>query len=204
MIVQHLPKSKKGTAARPTSTRPFVRRRPSQPLAGEDLRTTRWEDARHWMSIYADLLEFKRGILGRVRKDITNLNPTAQTAASADLLIIEDQMQGYQERLDLWFRRIWELHGLWLDPAGRMIRHEGREVALTKREFQLLQFLLDHPHRFFTTSQILGQAWSDPALFPEEVRNYVRRLRKILSDLEIPVDLVNKPGRGYSLVFRGG
>jgi hypothetical protein len=30
----------------------------------------------------------------------------------------------------------------------------------------------------------------------------VRRLRKILVDLEIPVDLVNKPGRGYSLVFR--
>lgn len=28
------------------------------------------------------------------------------------------------------------------------------------------------------------------------------RLRKILDQLEIPVDLVNKPGRGYSLVFR--
>jgi two-component system response regulator AdeR len=83
-----------------------------------------------------------------------------------------------------------------------MVRHKGRELALTKREFQLLQFLLDHPHRFFTTSQILNQAWVDPALFPEEVRNYVRRLRKILVDLDIPVDLVNKPSRGYSLVFR--
>jgi hypothetical protein len=31
----------------------------------------------------------------------------------------------------------------------------------------------------------------------------VRRLRKILADLTVPVDLVNKPGRGYSLVFRG-
>jgi DNA-binding response OmpR family regulator len=111
-------------------------------------------------------------------------------------------MHGYEERLDLWYRRLWELHGLDLDPAGRMVRHEGQEVALTKREFQLLQFLLDHPHRFFTTTQILGQAWADPALFPEEVRNYVRRLRKILLDLAIPVDLVNKPGKGYSLVFR--
>jgi hypothetical protein len=64
------------------------------------------------------------------------------------------------------------------------------------------QFLLDHPHRYFTTSQIMSQAWADPALFPEEVRNYVRRVRKILADLAIPVDLVNKPGRGYSLVFR--
>jgi len=154
------------------------------------------------MSIYADLLEFKRGILGRVERDIPNLQPQAQKAAAADLQIIEAQMHGYQERLDLWYRRLWDLHGLWLDPAGRMVRHKGRELALTKREFQLLQFLLDHPHRFFTTSQILNQAWVDPALFPEEVRNYVRRLRKILVDLDIPVDLVNKPSRGYSLVFR--
>jgi hypothetical protein len=174
----------------------------SRPLAGENIGTNRWEDARHWMSIYADLLEFKRGILGRVRRDMTTLSPTAQRAAATDLEIIETQMNGYQERLDLWYRRLWELQGLWLDPAGRMVRHKGHEVALTKREFQLLQFLLDHPHRFFTTSQILGQAWADPALFPEEVRNYVRRLRKILTDLAIPVDLVNKPGRGYSLVFR--
>jgi hypothetical protein len=178
------------------------RKRPSRPLEGEDLLTTRWEDARHWMSIYADLLEFKRGILDRVRRDMANLQLPAQKAAAVDLEIIETQMKGYEVRLDLWYRRLWELHGLWLDPAGRMVRHEGHEVALTKREFQLLQFLLDHPHRFFTTTQILGQAWADPALFPEEVRNYVRRLRKILLDLGIPVDLVNKPGKGYSLIFR--
>ncbi|HEY8863476.1 MAG TPA: winged helix-turn-helix domain-containing protein [Candidatus Dormibacteraeota bacterium] len=174
----------------------------SRPLEGEDLETKRWEDARHWMSIYADLLEFKRGILARIRKDIANLQPPAKKAAATDLEIIETQMLGYQERLDLWYQRLWDLQGLWLDPAGRMVRHQGHEMALTKREFQLLQFLLSHPHRYFTTSQILGQAWADPALFPEEVRNYVRRLRKILSDLAIPVDLVNKPGRGYSLIFR--
>ncbi|MHB8588396.1 MAG: helix-turn-helix domain-containing protein [Candidatus Dormibacteraceae bacterium] len=47
-----------------------------------------------------------------------------------------------------------------------MVRHQGKEVALTNREFQLLQFLLDHPHRYSTTSQILGQAWADPPCFP--------------------------------------
>jgi len=174
---------------------------PSTALDGEDLTTKRWEDARHWISIYADLLEFKRGILARVRRDVANLAPQAQKAASTDLEIIETQMTGYQVRLDLWYQRIWELQGLWVDPAGRVVRHQGKEVSLTKREFQLLQFLLDHPHRFFTTSQILGQAWADPALFPEEVRNYVRRLRRILVELAIPADLVNKPGRGYSLLF---
>jgi DNA-binding response OmpR family regulator len=179
-----------------------TRARPSRPLQGENLKTTHWEDARHWMSIYADLLDFKRGILDRVRRDVAALRPAARKAAVEDLRIIEDQMHGYEARLDMWYQRLWELHGLWLDPTGRMVRHGGGETALTKREFQLLQFLLDHPHRFYTTTQILGQAWSDPALFPEEVRNYVRRLRKILAELAIPVDLVNKPGRGYSLVFR--
>jgi len=154
------------------------------------------------MSIYADLLEFKRGLLERVRRDIVTLRPDAQKAAAVDLRIIDEQMQGYQKRLDLWYKRIWDLQGLWLDPTSRMIRHKGNDVSLTKREFQLLQFLLSHPHRYFTTMMILGQAWADPALFPEEVRNYIRRLRKILADLEIPVDIVNKPGRGYSLVFR--
>jgi DNA-binding response OmpR family regulator len=154
------------------------------------------------MSIYADLLEFKRGLLERIRRDLVALRPVAQKAAEVDLRIIDEQMQGYQKRLDLWYKRIWDLQGLWLDPTGRMIRHKGNDVTLTKREFQLLQFLLNHPHRYFTTTQILGQAWADPALFPEEVRNYIRRLRKILTDLEIPVDIVNKPGRGYSLIFR--
>jgi hypothetical protein len=177
-------------------------RRPTRPLEGENLGTTRWEDARHWMSIYADLLEFKRGILGRMDRDLSRLQPIAQKAAAVDVEIIQTQMLGYQERLDLWFARLWELQGLRLDPEGRMIRHRGHEVALTKREYQLLQFLLDHPHRYFTTTEILGRAWADPALFPEEVRNYVGRLRKILLELAIPVDLVNKPGRGYSLVLR--
>jgi DNA-binding response OmpR family regulator len=181
---------------------PKARATQSRALEGEDLTTSHWEDARHWMSIYADLLEFKRGILDRVRRDLAALQPVARKAAEADVKIIEDQMHGYQARLDLWYRRVWELHGLWLDPEGRMIRHQGREVALTAREFELLRFLLDHPHRYFSSSEIMSQAWAAPALFPEEVRNYVKRLRKLLADLAIPVDLVNKPGRGYSLVFR--
>ncbi len=154
------------------------------------------------MSIYVDLLEFKRGILDRVRDDIAKLPPVAQRAASMDVRIIEDQMAGYEQRMELWNRRVLELKGLWLDPASRLLRHKGRDATLTRREFQLLKFLLDHPHRYFATSQILGQAWSDPALLPEEVRNYVRRLRKILDDVGAPVDLVNKPRRGYSLFFR--
>jgi hypothetical protein len=170
-------------------------------LEGENLETTHWADARHWIGVYADLIRFKVGLLERVQRELPKLHPVAQGAAATDLAIIESQMRGYQTRLDLWYQRLWDLQGLQLDPEGQLIRHRGREAHLTKREYQLLQFLLDHPHRFFTVSQLMGRAWADSALHPEEVRNYVRRIRKILSDLEIPSELVNRPSRGYSLVF---
>ena len=41
------------------------------------------------MSIYADLLEFKLGILDRVRRDVARLQPLARKAAEADVQIIE-------------------------------------------------------------------------------------------------------------------
>lgn len=173
------------------------------PLEGEHLETTHWEDAHHWISIYSDLLEFKRGILDQIRRDLAKLTPDAQKAAESDLKIVEGQMMGYQQRLDLWSQRVRDLHGLWLDPEGRMIRYKNRKAPLTVREFQLLQFLLNHPHRYFTVTEILGHAWGGAALFPEEVRIYVRRIRKILTAMEIPCYVVNQPGRGYALTFRG-
>lgn len=181
---------------------PSAKRPPTVPLEGENIETVHWEDARHWISIYDDLVRFKLGVLERVKRELTKLHPTAQKAASEDITFIETQMEGYYVRLALWYERVWKLQGLWVDPSGRVLRYKGKEAVLTQREFELLQFLLDHPHRYYTASQITGYAWSDSALFPEEVRNYVARIRKILSRLDIPCDLLNRPGRGYSLVFR--
>jgi hypothetical protein len=100
-------------------------------LEGEDLRTTHWEDARHWIGVYADLIRFKVGLLERVRRELPKLRPVAQEAAATDLAIIEGQMRGYQARLDLWYQRLWDLQGLQLDPEGQLIRHRGREAHLT-------------------------------------------------------------------------
>jgi hypothetical protein len=196
-------KEAEGSSWRATTFVSPVADQPSPPLEGEHLETTHWEDAHHWISIYSDLLEFKHGILDQVRRDLAKLTPVAQKAAASDLKIVEGQMIGYQQRLYLWAQRVRDLHGLWLDPEGRMIRYKDGHATLTVREFQLLQFLLNHPHRYFTVSEILSQAWGGAGLFPEEVRTYVRRIRKILAAMDIPCNVVNRPGRGYSLTFRG-
>jgi hypothetical protein len=172
------------------------------PFEGENIESTHWEDARRWMGIYADLLEFKRGLLDRVRRDVTKLAPVARAAAEHDVELIEVQMEGYQRRIELWYARLWDLHGLWLDPQERTLHYKTETATLTEREFQLLRFLLDHPHRYFSVTRILNEAWAQPGLFPEELRNYIRRLRQVLATLHVPCDIVNQPRRGYCLKFR--
>jgi len=153
------------------------------------------------MSIYADLLEFKRGLLDRVERDVANLPPVAQKAAMVDLRIIDDQMQGYQRRLDLWYKRIWDLQGLWLDPTGRMIRHKGQSVSLTKREWQLLSFFLTNPNQFFSAEDVALPAWGPEASI-EQFRTYVTRLRHKLLPFRGVCEVVNEKGKGYRLVVQ--
>ena len=73
-------------------------------LEGEDLATTHWEDARHWIAIYADLLRFKTGLLERVRREIPNLLPVAQIEqrqvgrAEKTLLALQEAFGKYVNR----------------------------------------------------------------------------------------------------------
>ncbi|MHB8590307.1 MAG: winged helix-turn-helix domain-containing protein [Candidatus Dormibacteraceae bacterium] len=126
------------------------------------------EQALYWRQIYTEILGMEEKVLKRIRQLMAT--QSVEEVELTNVPVVVAQAERFRQRLlDLWYSRVWELQGLWIDPEGRMVRHQDRAVALTKREFQLLQFLLDRPYRYFTTSQILGQAWADPALFPDEV-----------------------------------
>jgi hypothetical protein len=91
-------------------------------LEGENIATTHWEDARHWIRAYADLIQFKLGLLDRVKRELPKLNPVTQRAVAEDFEIIESQLEGHRVRMALWYERLWDLQGLWLDPEGRLIK----------------------------------------------------------------------------------
>lgn len=48
-----------------------------------------------------------------------------------------------------------------LDPAARSVTRRGRVIALTAREFALLEYLLRTPRRVVTRSQIIEHVWDD-------------------------------------------
>ena len=89
--------------------------------------------------------------------------------------------------------------GLEVDGVSREVRVEGRVVALTPKEFDLMHLMASNPRTVFTRSQLLEELW-DLAFDgdPSTVTVHIRRLReKIEPDPSTPSRLVTVWGVGY-------
>lgn len=49
-----------------------------------------------------------------------------------------------------------------LDPVAREVRLEGRQLELTRREFDLLQMLMQHAGEVVTKRTLLAEVWQQP------------------------------------------
>ena len=86
-----------------------------------------------------------------------------------------------------------------LDKDGRRAFIEGREVSLTAKEFELLEFLMNHPNKIYNRDKLLNEVWG--ADYPGDVRTvdvHVRRMReKIELNPSEPKYIHTKWGVGY-------
>jgi DNA-binding response OmpR family regulator len=88
--------------------------------------------------------------------------------------------------------------GLLVDVAARRAVLGDQELALTVREFDLLAFLIQHPDRAFTRSQLLEQVWDWTFGDHSTVTVHVRRLReKVEADPTAPSRIATVWGVGY-------
>lgn len=73
---------------------------------------------------------------------------------------------------------------LMIDPAYRQVIVNGEQLALTRKEFDLLLCLAQHPGRVWTRTQLYSQVWSDDLGLSGEnaVKAHIGNLRKKLSD----------------------
>jgi two-component system, OmpR family, response regulator len=87
-----------------------------------------------------------------------------------------------------------------LDPASRVVTRGGTEIALTSREFALLEFLMRRRGDVVTKSDILSHVW-DYAFEgdPNIVEVYVGRLRRKVDRPFGRADIETLRGSGYRL-----
>ena len=84
------------------------------------------------------------------------------------------------------------------DTGRRTATHGERELSLTVREFDLLEFLLRNPGRAWSRAQLLEKVWGWQFGDESTVTVHVRRLReKIEHDPAAPVRLRTVWGVGY-------
>jgi DNA-binding response OmpR family regulator len=76
-----------------------------------------------------------------------------------------------------------ELDGLTIDEARHEIHHDGRPVALSALEFDLLVALASSPGRVYSRAQLLEKVWGYDFYGDERVVDvHIRSLRKALGD----------------------
>jgi DNA-binding response OmpR family regulator len=78
--------------------------------------------------------------------------------------------------------------GFMLDPGARMATRDGREVALTPKEFDLFYTLASHPNQALSRGALLDEVWGDETdVTDRTVDSHVAGLRrKIESNPESP------------------
>ena len=92
--------------------------------------------------------------------------------------------------------------GLKIDSAAYTVTYEGKNIELTRKEFELLFKLLSYPNMIFTKNQLLVEIWgADSASGDDTVKVHISRLRNKIAGVK-EVELISVKGIGYKAVIK--
>jgi DNA-binding response OmpR family regulator len=124
-------------------------------------------------------------------------------AGADDYVVKPFSMAELTARVRVQVRRVRDLGSaelgtgeLELDLGARRCRVAGREVTLTRREFDLLAALLRSSGRTCTREGLLERVWSDDEVSPKTIDVHVAGLRRKLG---AAVEIATLRGVGYRL-----
>ena len=155
-------------------------------LPGEDLTTSVLPEVAGWISIYEELASVLRSVLSR-----------ANGSAQSDEL--RDNLAWVEHRLGAWRDRHAKLAGVVIDRKDHTLTYAGKSLRLTRREADLLDFLLRHPKHPFTSRQLATLAWQNSRLSDAQVRTYIMRLRARLREVGLEQVITVVRNRGYGI-----
>ena len=96
---------------------------------------------------------------------------------------------------------VFEYESLILDQDRKQLTVEGKEVDLTRKEFEILAMLFNSSDRFVSREDILSRIWGDDVIVSERTIDvHITRLRKKLGIYG--KYLIGRSGYGYRLNFK--
>lgn len=155
-------------------------------LPGEDLTTSALPEVAGWIAIYEELASVLRSVISRANgsRNVGDLN---------------EHLAWIENRLAAWRDRHAELAGVVIDRKEHTLTYAGKSLRLTRREADLLDFLLRHPKRPFTSKQLATLAWQNSRLSDAQVRTYIMRLRNRLREVGLEEVITVARNQGYGV-----
>ncbi len=95
------------------------------------------------------------------------------------------------------------LHGLSADVTERTATYNGKALALTGSEFNVLYFFLTHADTFFTASEIYENVWHAPSLKTTTIKYHISNLRQKLLTVAGKPMIITEFGKGYAFMSEG-
>jgi hypothetical protein len=83
---------------------------PDRLMPGEDPDTTFLDDAKHWRSVYEELLSFKYEMVDKTEDKMEEVSPpAARELASTDKVVLGAELERMRHRFEFWDRRCREM-----------------------------------------------------------------------------------------------
>lgn len=112
------------------------------------------------------------------------------------------RIQAHVKRIVKTSRRVLEMGGLTMDLGSREVRVNNQPVSLTKKEFELLEYMLRNPQIVLSRDNILNEIWDfDYDGDTRIVDVHIFKLRSKLSGSVVRISSLR--GVGYKLEAEG-
>lgn len=93
---------------------------------------------------------------------------------------------------------------LMLDMTAHKVFCHDTALELTRKEYALLEYLINHPGQIISAEELIEHAWeSENDLFSNTFRFHIHSLRRKLEQSMAGVHIVTKRGLGYCLEATG-
>ncbi len=94
---------------------------------------------------------------------------------------------------------ILKINDLKLNPKTRKVTKKNKSIKLTKKEFNLFEYLLRNKGKVVTNEEIIEHIWGESAdLLNPPIRSHIKNIRKKINDEDFNL-IKTIPGVGYKI-----
>lgn len=140
--------------------------------------------------------------LGSVQERVAGLDAGADDYLPKpfELIELKARIRALFRKTQGYPRELMRIADLSLDPSSREVVRGGQKLNLSRRETELLEYLMRNRDRIVTRAMIANAVWdSDTSQYTNVIDVFVNHLRKKLDGPDLPRLLHTVRGKGFRL-----